>query len=85
MQQGRSLNDIRRDIANSAEARAAVNQIYRQVLGREADANGLRTWTNRLSSGDSLSEIRRQIERSEEASFRRSTNQPPRIPPIFRY
>lgn len=67
LERGRSIRDIRRELANSNEAENAINQIYREVLGRNVDREGLRTWTRQLANGRSLREVRRSIERSTEA------------------
>ncbi|HEY9668030.1 MAG TPA: DUF4214 domain-containing protein [Coleofasciculaceae cyanobacterium] len=47
-----------------------INQIYREVLGREVDPNGLQTYSRRLERGDSLREIREDIAESSEAKDR---------------
>lgn len=47
-----------------------INQIYREVLGREADSNGLETYRRRLERGDSLREVREDIAESREARDR---------------
>ncbi|MFB2939057.1 DUF4214 domain-containing protein [Aerosakkonemataceae cyanobacterium BLCC-F154] len=44
-----------------------IRDIYREVLGRDPDYRGLRTWLGERRSGDSLREIRRDIARSDEA------------------
>ncbi|MGA9380846.1 MAG: DUF4214 domain-containing protein [Phormidium sp.] len=44
-----------------------IRDIYREVLGREPDNRGLRTWLGERRSGESLGEIRRDIARSDEA------------------
>jgi len=44
-----------------------IRQIYLEVLGREPDYRGLRTWLGVRRSGDSLGDIRRDISRSDEA------------------
>ncbi|MFB2939018.1 DUF4214 domain-containing protein [Aerosakkonemataceae cyanobacterium BLCC-F154] len=71
LQRGRSLSDIRRELAYSREAGARINDIYRRVLGRNVDRNGLRTWQSELARGKSLREVERSIERSPEARRRR--------------
>lgn len=71
LQDGQSLNDVRRSIARSSEARQRINQIYREVLGRDADSNGMEGWVRSLERGRSLNDIRRDIENSEEARSRR--------------
>ncbi|MFB2896210.1 DUF4214 domain-containing protein [Aerosakkonemataceae cyanobacterium BLCC-F50] len=44
-----------------------INRLYRQVLGRNADYDGLRTWSRELQRGRSLSYIRRELAYSQEA------------------
>lgn len=71
LQRGRSLSDIRRELAYSREAAEEINNIYQQVLGRNVDRNGLRTWQSELARGRSLRDVQRSIERSPEARDRR--------------
>lgn len=71
LQRGRSLSDIRRELAYSREAQIQINNIYRRVLGRNVDRNGLRTWQAELARGRSLRDVQRSIERSPEARGRR--------------
>lgn len=47
-----------------------IRDIYREVLGRDPDYRGLRTWLGERRSTDSLREIRRDIARSDEAVAR---------------
>ncbi|MFB8789600.1 MAG: hypothetical protein U7123_12260 [Potamolinea sp.] len=63
---GRSLDDIRKDIAQSPQARNMINQAYREVLGRDVDASGLQTYTYFLIKGKNLNDIRNDLRRSEE-------------------
>lgn len=46
---------------------AAINQIYREVLGRNVDPDGLRSYSERLEDGDSFDDIREDIADSREA------------------
>jgi hypothetical protein len=55
---------------NSNLARA-INQIYRQELGRNVDGDGLRHYINQYYNGWSLGQIRRDIANSQEAYNRR--------------
>jgi hypothetical protein len=55
---------------NSDLARA-INQIYRQELGRNVDGDGLRHYINQYYNGWSLGQIRRDIANSQEAYNRR--------------
>ncbi|HAA33117.1 MAG TPA: hypothetical protein DCE56_42090 [Cyanobacteria bacterium UBA8553] len=43
-----------------------INQIYQEVLGREADSQGLTTWLNALNRNTRLKEIRSRIAKSRE-------------------
>lgn len=43
-----------------------IDRIYRDVLGRRADRNGLRTYSRRIEQGWSLREVRRDLARSRE-------------------
>jgi hypothetical protein len=71
LERGRSLNDVRREIAYSREAETEINNIYRQYFGRNVDRNGLRTWQAELARGRSLRDVQRAIQRSPEARGRR--------------
>jgi hypothetical protein len=44
-----------------------INQIYREVLGREVDSDGLRTYSRKLDRGDSLRDVREDVADSREA------------------
>jgi len=68
---GQSFTPLRRELANSSEAREAINRLYRQVLGRNADRKGLDTYTKSLRNGWSLAQIRRDLANSQEARNRR--------------
>ncbi len=71
LNRGRSLDDIRREVANSAETDRAINNVYRQILGRNSDASGLRTYKNLLIGGGTLDRVRRDLANSDEARNRR--------------
>ncbi|MEO8891259.1 MAG: DUF4214 domain-containing protein [Coleofasciculaceae cyanobacterium] len=71
LRNGRPLKDIRREVANSPQARAQINQLYQEVLGRSIDDAGIQTWTRKLADGDSIRDVRRSLERSDEARNRR--------------
>ncbi|MGA9378985.1 MAG: DUF4214 domain-containing protein [Phormidium sp.] len=58
----RTICDIRRDIAYSREAEAAINQMYQEILGRNVDKKGLEIWKNVLARGTSLYRIRLYLE-----------------------
>lgn len=48
---------------------STINKIYQEVLGREVDALGLRTWSRELEKNNRLKDIRRKIARSREAQI----------------
>ncbi len=52
---------------NHQDVRGQINQIYLNVLGREADLEGLNTYQNRYNNGWSLIDIQRDIANSQEA------------------
>ncbi|OLP19612.1 hypothetical protein BST81_04970 [Leptolyngbya sp. 'hensonii'] len=56
-----------------------INRLYREVLGREADAAGLAYYIKQVEQGRSLADIRRNMEISPEAQKLRQarTTQPP--------
>ena len=62
-----TLRKIRRQIAESDEARLALNRIYQEILGRDVDKNGLKTFTKTLKKDWSLNDVRSSIQQSEEA------------------
>lgn len=45
----------------------AINQIYQEVLGRDVDAPGLKTWSRELEKNKRLKDVRRKIAKSREA------------------
>ena len=48
--------------------RRKINRVYRDVLGRRGDREGLRTYTKRVLSGRwNIREVRKDLARSEEA------------------
>ncbi len=53
-----------------APRRVEIDQIYREVLGRPADLDGLRTYQARFDEGWSLGQIRNDIANSAEARSR---------------
>jgi hypothetical protein len=61
------LRKIRREIAESDEARRALNRIYQEVLGRNVDSSGLKAYTKTLKKDWSLHDVRSSIQQSEEA------------------
>ncbi|HEY9635199.1 MAG TPA: DUF4214 domain-containing protein [Coleofasciculaceae cyanobacterium] len=71
LEDGKSLSDVRREVARTSEAQNKINQLYQEVLGRDVDRSGLQTWTSALEDGKSLNDVRRALENSEEARLRR--------------
>jgi len=49
---------------SSADAQTAVNNIYRNVLGRDADATGLNFWSNAIANGRSVDSVYQDILKS---------------------
>ena len=60
---GGHLANVRIELATRAEARTAINQIYRDVLRREADPTGLNAQMAALRGGPTLAQIRQAIRR----------------------
>jgi len=52
------------------QASEAIKAMYRDIQGREADAAGLKYWTDRYAAGTSLDQIRKEIAASPEAQIR---------------
>jgi len=69
--EGWSMSRVRSDMAYSQESRDNINDLYRKVLGRNADPGGISAYTRQLSEGKSLDWVRRDLERSPEATGRR--------------
>jgi hypothetical protein len=65
------MSRVRSDMAYSQESRDNINDLYRKVLGRNADPGGISAYTRQLSEGKSLDWVRRDLERSPEATGRR--------------
>ena len=68
---GRSIGEIRHQIAKSREAENAISQIYLDLLGRNAGRESLEYWTRRLGRGTTMQQVRQTVERSREATLRR--------------
>ena len=68
---GRTLEWVRQDIANSPESMENINTIYLEVLGREVDSgtseNGLERHINSLAGGTSLGEVRAEVANTPES------------------
>ncbi|WP_019503054.1 hypothetical protein [Pseudanabaena sp. PCC 6802] len=59
-----------RSYANNGDLRRAINDIYRRELGRNADWEGIRHYTDQYYRGWSLGQIRNDIANSNEARNR---------------
>ncbi|MFM7572872.1 MAG: DUF4214 domain-containing protein [Snowella sp.] len=57
---------------NNANVQTEINNLYIQVLGRNADANGLSSYVQAVNRGRSLAEVRRSLANSQE--FNQSIN-----------
>ena len=68
---GRSLEDIRLELARSEEGREVIRRAYREILKREADPSGLSSFHQKLINGESLTQIRNELASSDEAKRRR--------------
>lgn len=72
IQNGRSLDWVRQQLANSGDGRggdveATISRIYQDVLGRNADASGLRTYSDRVTRNSwSYDRVRQELARSPE-------------------
>ncbi len=79
---GGNIEDVRNAIANSSEARnrngnnsnnnlrdidRAINNIYQQYLGRNADPAGLLAYRNSIINGGNIEDVRNAIANSPEA------------------
>lgn len=61
------LDDIRQEIAYSDDAEEAIEDIYEEVLERDPDRGGMRTYQNRLADDWNIEEVREDIADSDEA------------------
>jgi hypothetical protein len=71
-----TIKKIRREIAESQEAKMVLNRVYQEVLGRNVDPSGLKTYTKNLKKNWTLSDVRRDIQQSEEAMMKVSSSLP---------
>ena len=67
---GWTLDRIRRDIVYSPETQNVINRAYIEILRRNADSNGIETYRNFLASGRSIGDVRQELARSPEARNR---------------
>ncbi|MBX3022941.1 MAG: DUF4214 domain-containing protein [Bdellovibrionales bacterium] len=69
LKNGQSETDMRRSMAISTEAQAAIRNIYQVVLGRDTDKVGLAAATESLAAGETtLAQLRRNMSASSEAA-----------------
>ena len=60
-------DDIREEIAYSDEAEEEIEEIYEEVLERNPDGGGMRTYQNRLADDWNIEDVREDIAESDEA------------------
>ncbi len=65
---GWNLEQVRRDVAYSAEGERAINRAYLDILRRNVDPSGLETYRRYLASGRSMADVRRELANSREAN-----------------
>jgi hypothetical protein len=63
-------SDYRQPFRYGQNVRWQINDIYREVLDRNLDPSGWRTWTRSVREGNSLDDVRRDVARSQEAQNR---------------
>lgn len=67
LRSGRDVMNIKREIANSHEAREKIlTDVYRQLLLRDPDSEGTRVYSEQLISGRSVDDIASEIRKSDE-------------------
>lgn len=71
LEKGTSSDQIRAEMMKSPEGRARVTEevrgLYRNLLGREADAGGLAYWVNEIvTNGKSITQVRGEFQASTE-------------------
>lgn len=63
--------DNSRDTRRREDVYRGINDLYRDVLGRQGDRRGIRTYADRVLSGDwDFSKVRRELAGSREATQR---------------
>ncbi len=67
VQQRKDKDAANSDRMSEREANRLVNNLYREVLGREADFTSLKNFSNEAIGGRSARDIRSELARSEEA------------------
>ena len=72
--QGRSLDQVRRNLANSQEFNQSINKLYQEFLGRNVNSNGLQSYRNAIINGRNFEEVRNEIANSPESRNRTSNN-----------
>jgi hypothetical protein len=63
-------DDIREEIAYSYDAEEEIEEIYEEVLERDPDSGGMRTYQNRLADDWNIEDVREDIAESDEAERR---------------
>jgi hypothetical protein len=67
---GWTLDRVRRDIAYSSEAQNLINRAYVEILNRNADSGGMENYKRLLGDGKSIDDVRRELANSPEARNR---------------
>lgn len=60
-------DDIREEIADSDAASEAIEEVYQEVLERNPDRGGMRTYQNKLADDWNIQEVREDVAESDEA------------------
>ncbi len=71
LENGWSVSRVRKDLANSDEARDRLNDIYRRLLKRDIDSSGLKTYRRRLADDWTLYDVEESVKKSDEARSRK--------------
>lgn len=62
-----SLLEARQDLVNSQKFKTAMDSLYQQYLGRNADTVGLQGYRNAVMAGSTFDNIKNEISNSPEA------------------
>ncbi|AIE73096.1 hypothetical protein [Synechocystis sp. PCC 6714] len=63
-----SLAQARRDLVNSQDFKQALDVVYQEYLGRNADSQGLQGYRNAVIAGSTFENVRNEIVNSPEAN-----------------
>ncbi|NJN31938.1 MAG: DUF4214 domain-containing protein [Synechococcales cyanobacterium RM1_1_8] len=64
LEQGWSLDQVRRDLAQSDEAEKALDELYQRILGRGIDPSGYETYSRKIARGASLRDVEQELIRA---------------------